>query len=95
MLEERARLATRGQRLHSRLVITGPQCRAARALLGWSIQKLSEESGVSTRSIHTCERAPDVPRMTVTTLERIEAALAAAGVEFIRRNNGGIGVRLR
>jgi transcriptional regulator with XRE-family HTH domain len=76
-------------------VITGPQCRAARALLGWSVQELSELSGVSARSIHTCERALGVPRMTVATIERIQQALERGGVEFIQRSNGGVGVRMR
>jgi hypothetical protein len=33
--------------------------------------------------------------MHIATLEKIQAALEAAGVEFIQRSNGGVGVRLR
>lgn len=95
MIDERVLLATRGPRQDSRPMITGPQARAARALLGWSVQRLSEESGVSPRSIHTAEQSPGVPRMTVALIERLQQALERGGVEFLQRSNGGVGVRLR
>jgi hypothetical protein len=33
--------------------------------------------------------------MHIDTLEKIQHALEAAGVEFLQRSNGGVGVRLR
>ena len=81
-------------------VLTGPLCRAARGLLGWSVADLADASGVSARSIHTVERAPGIPlTMNIRTLQKLQAAFEAAGVEIIepgtRSLAGGGGVRLR
>jgi predicted transcriptional regulator len=75
--------------------MTGPMCRAARALLGISATTLAAESGVSVRSIHTCEKSAGIPRMNIATVERIQRALERLGIEFLTRTNGGVGVRLR
>jgi hypothetical protein len=76
-------------------MFTGPQCRAARGLLGWSVARLAEAAGVSWRTIQRAEASQGVPRMHIDTLEKIQFALEGAGVEFIARSNGGVGVRLR
>jgi transcriptional regulator with XRE-family HTH domain len=81
-------------------MLTGPQCRAARGLLGWTVKELAEASGVSPRSIATLESSTSIPpQMTVGTIQKVQAALEAAGVEIIeistRSNGGGLGVRLR
>jgi hypothetical protein len=34
-------------------------------------------------------------RQNVATLNKIQAAFEAAGIEFLQRSNGGVGVRLR
>jgi hypothetical protein len=47
------------------------------------------------RTIRRAEASEGVPRMHIATLEEIQHALEAAGVEFIQRSNGGAGVRLR
>lgn len=56
------------------------QVRAARALLGWSQDRLAEESGTSRRTVATFELGgsikPDSRSAMVVALER-------AGVEFI------------
>jgi transcriptional regulator with XRE-family HTH domain len=69
------------------------QCRAARALLGWSQEKLAREAHVGVVTVRTFEagRTQPVP----ATLKAMRDALAAAGVEFIPANGGGPGVRLR
>jgi transcriptional regulator with XRE-family HTH domain len=76
-------------------MFTGPQCRAARGLLNWSIARLAEAAGVSWRTVQRAEASEGVPRMHIATLEKIQAALEAAGVELISRSNGGVGVRMR
>jgi hypothetical protein len=48
--------------------------------------------GVSWRTI---QRAEASERMHIATLEKIQQALEAAGVEFLQRSNSGVGVRLR
>jgi transcriptional regulator with XRE-family HTH domain len=73
--------------------LTPAQCRAARALISWSQDKLAEASGVAKATIanfELCKRTP-----YVTTLASLHEALVAAGVEFIPEEGGGAGVRLR
>jgi len=70
-------------------MITGPQIRAARGLLGWSRAQLSRQSGVSASAIQRFENGRHDSRES--TLAAIEAKLAESGVEFI----GSIGVQLR
>jgi transcriptional regulator with XRE-family HTH domain len=72
--------------------ILPPQLRAARALLGWSQDQLSDASGVHKRTIARLELGEVTPqRRTVDTLR---AALETAGIDFIAENGGGPGVRL-
>jgi transcriptional regulator with XRE-family HTH domain len=73
--------------------ISAAQCRAARGLLNWSRDHLSEVSGVPSRTIADLELENTAPR--AVTAGRIVAALEATGVEFIDENGGGPGVRLR
>src|ERR1035438_2449977 len=65
------------------------QIKAARALLDWNQDKLSEASGISSNAINNLERAVAMPRLK--TLHRVRCALEEGGVEFIE----GPGVRLR
>lgn len=77
-------------------MITAKQIRAARALLAWSQQDLATSANLSLAVVNNVEReAVDSRR---STLEKIQGAFEAAGVEFLsdRQNSpdGGIGVRL-
>jgi transcriptional regulator with XRE-family HTH domain len=74
-------------------MVTPEQCRAARGLLGWSQQALAERAGVGIVTVHQLEAGLSQPRRA--TLEVIQRALEAAGVELIEENGGGPGVRLR
>ncbi len=56
------------------------QIRAARALIGAKQSDLARAAGVSLATLNNIERGVGDPRSS--TLERIEAALAGAGVEF-------------
>lgn len=74
-------------------MINSAQCRAARALIGWTMPQLAAAAGVSVGTINNFElgrRAPIAANMTV-----IRTALESAGVVFIAENGGGPGVRLR
>jgi transcriptional regulator with XRE-family HTH domain len=73
--------------------ITAAQCRAARALLDWSQDRLVKEAVVSRKTLTDFER--ELRRPYDRTLNAIRAALEAAGVEFIEENGGGPGVRLK
>lgn len=74
-------------------IITAPQIRAARGLIGWSREELSAKSGIPKITLSRAETEAASPRQS--TLAAIRAALEAAGVEFIAENGGGAGVRLR
>ena len=74
-------------------LIIREQCRAARALLDWSRERLAESSNVALRTVVDFERGAREPRLV--TKEAICRSLEAAGVEFIPDNGGGAGVRLR
>ena len=56
------------------------QIRAARALIGAKQSDLARAAGVSLATLNNIERGVGDPRSS--TLERIETALAGAGVEF-------------
>ena len=79
-------------RLH-RLALTATQCRAARALLEWSQADLEKAAKVAKKTIADLERGIRQPYER--TLDALQAALEAAGVEFIPENGGGAGVRMR
>lgn len=79
-------------------MITGPQIRAARALLGWSMKTLAEKADVSPITIQRAETAPDVPNMKTQNLAAIQRTLEGAGVRFLAPGDtidGGPGVRMR
>lgn len=66
------------------------QCRMARAGLGWGVRELAERADVSTNTITRLEAGEALkPR----TIEAVQRALEAAGVEFT--NGEQPGVRLR
>jgi transcriptional regulator with XRE-family HTH domain len=69
------------------------QCRAARALLGWSQQQLADASGVGVVTVRQFEGGGSEPRRA--TLAVIASAIAAAGVELIDKSESGEGVRFR
>lgn len=75
-------------------MITSSQCRAARALVEYSRERLAISSGVSQEIIEMFER-----RLENAALEDIDAlhsALEKAGAVFIPdSDSGGIGVRLK
>ena len=70
-------------------MITIPQIKAARALLGWTQDELARASGMSLPSINNMERALYAPRPE--TMAAIRAALEEGGIEFMPHN----GLRLR
>jgi len=75
------------------LSITPPQCRAARAMLGWSQEELSKRANVARATIADFEREVRTP--ILNNLKAIKKALEEGGIEFIPNNGGGVGVRFR
>jgi transcriptional regulator with XRE-family HTH domain len=74
-------------------MLSAEQCRAGRALLGWSQQELAEAAKVGKAGIADFERGHTVPYQR--TLRDLADALEAAGVQLIPENGGGAGVRLK
>lgn len=79
-------------------MITGPQMKAARALLGIDQKELAHRAGLSLPTIQRMEASDGVVRAVVDSLEKVVTALNAAGVELIspgaRGEGTGRGVRL-
>jgi transcriptional regulator with XRE-family HTH domain len=76
-------------------MLEAAQIWAARALLGWRQQDLSEASGVGTATIQRIEKSGGPISGYASTVMRIEAAFEKAGVLFITDDEiAGIGVRL-
>ena len=74
-------------------MITGSQCRAARALVEISRPMLSSRSGVDVRVIERFENIAGRPEMY--ELEEIRNALEELGAVVIPENGSGYGVRLK
>jgi transcriptional regulator with XRE-family HTH domain len=68
------------------------QIRAARALLGWSLDELAERSKVARSTIQRLEDVENVSKINVDSALRVKEALQDAGVIFIwpgaRRGEG-------
>jgi transcriptional regulator with XRE-family HTH domain len=71
--------------------VTSAQLRAARGLVNWSVRELSAQSGIHRNTITNFETRSSGGN--AQTLQKLRAALEAAGVEFT--NGGQPGVRLR
>jgi transcriptional regulator with XRE-family HTH domain len=76
-------------------MLTGAQIRAARALLRWSADELAGAAKVGVATVRRAERIDGKPSMTEANKEAIHRALESAGVEFIDKDGGGPGVRLK
>lgn len=75
--------------------ITGAQIRAARALIKWSAKDLARAASVGIATVSRAEVMDGDPTVTTANLKAMQAALEAAGIEFIPGNGGGVGVRFR
>jgi transcriptional regulator with XRE-family HTH domain len=80
-------------------MITGPQMRAARALLEIDQRDLAQRAGLSLPTIQRMESSEGVIRGNVDSLMKLVGALTAAGIELIGEGavsqGGGRGVRLK
>ncbi|HEX3918679.1 MAG TPA: helix-turn-helix domain-containing protein [Caulobacteraceae bacterium] len=77
-------------------MISNLQIRAARALLGWSQQRLADEAGVSAITVKRLEASDEVFQARFETVMKVKTAVEGAGVVF-RAIEGGLahGVSLR
>jgi len=63
-------------------MVSGRQIRAARALLGWSGQELSDKCGISLKTLRRYEPQNDIPAGNTKVLESIESVLEDHGIVF-------------
>ena len=76
-------------------MIISEQIRAARQLVKITAGELAELSGVGVATIRRFELMSGVPSGNARSIEAIQKALEAAGVEFLGTPDDGPGVRLR
>jgi transcriptional regulator with XRE-family HTH domain len=77
------------------LKVSVAQIKAARALLGWSQEKLASASGISIPTVKRLEAAEGALGGRPETAKKLRTALENAGIEFLDENGGGAGVRLK
>ena len=68
------------------------QLKMARAAVGWGVRELAKKAGITANTVTRIENGADAKQ---STMDRLQHALDAAGIEFIQENGGGPGVRLR
>lgn len=72
-------------------MITAPQLRAARALLGIDQRRLAELADVSLPTIQRMEASDGTVRGVVGTLMKVVDALEASGIELIGDGQASVG----
>ena len=63
------------------------QCRMARAALGWGVRELAAAAKVSTDTVARFERGDELKERTIDALQH---ALEAAGIEFTNGDQPGV-----
>src|SRR5262249_13610258 len=63
------------------------QLRMARAAVGWGVRKLAEKAGVTANTVTRIENGADAKQ---STIDRLQRALEAAGVEFTNSDQPGV-----
>jgi len=74
-------------------MVTPREVRAARALIGWTRQRLADKAIVSLNSIVRLEQGAVDSR--TSTIDAVRRAFERAGVEFLSLRGEGEGVRIR
>lgn len=76
-------------------MISAEQIRAARALVHITAKELAGRAGVGVATIRRYELMQGVPSGNARSIEAIQKALEALGVQFIGTPDDGPGVRLK
>lgn len=74
--------------------ITGVQVRAARAMLGWSIDELSLKTGLSANTIKRVEADDQSRPSSRSTITKVKEVMEGEGVVFIGHSAAAPGVQL-
>lgn len=75
--------------------LTSEQLRAARAVLGYSVLHVAEQTGIGTATIKRYEATSGVPNTRKGHLGTLQRFYEAVGIEFIGTPEDGPGIRLR
>lgn len=75
-------------------MISGVQIRQARAALRLSVVDLAALAGIGVQTVVRLESVDGVPGGRASTLNTVQKALEAAGIEFIGSPEEGPGIRL-
>ncbi len=75
------------------VVASGPELRAARALLGWSMQDMAAAAEISVSTVKRLEDGEISIR--ASNMARVVQALQAGGVLFLMADRGRVGISLR
>ena len=71
------------------------QIRAARALLGWSQDRLSKKADIGLATLRRIEQKEGIAKGNFSTIIKIQKALEQAGIHFTEDDTGEIGVRMK
>jgi transcriptional regulator with XRE-family HTH domain len=63
------------------------QLRMARAAVGWGVRELAEKAGVTANTVTRIENGADAKQ---STMDALQGALEAAGVEFTNGEQPGV-----
>ena|SRR6516165_9269603 len=63
------------------------QVRMARAAIGWGVRELAKKAGVTANTVTRIENGADAKQ---STMDRLQSALEAAGVEFTNGDQPGV-----
>ena len=77
------------------MMLSACQIRAARAMMGWSVDELARRSGVSEKTVRRMEKVWGVPNATAETFAKVQACFEAEGFEFLPDTGGKIGPGIR
>ena len=66
------------------------QLRMARAAVGWGVRELAKKAGVTANTVTRIENGADAKQ---STMDRLQQALEAAGVEFTNGDQPGVRFR--
>ena len=66
----------------------------ARAALKWTIDELSQQSGVGERTIKRIEAMDTILSANLSTISKLQSSLEAAGIEFIGTPDDRPGIRV-
>jgi len=74
-------------------MIAGVQIRLARAALRLSVADLADMAGIGVQTVVRLESTEGLPGGRTSTLDKVERALKAAGIEFVGTPDEGPGIR--